>query len=73
MKQQQQNLFSIAPRITQALILCLLWLLVSGDLHVFAEEKAPAPDSEVSVAIGSGLHFFNVSGYRGCGVHSRNQ
>jgi len=32
---------------------------------VFAQQKAPSPDSEVSVAIGSGLHFFNVSGYRG--------
>ena len=55
--QQLQNLFSRTPRITQALILCLLWLLVSGDIHVFAQDKTPSPDNEISVEIGSGLHF----------------
>ncbi len=65
MKQKQQNLFSRATVSAQALILFLLACLVFSTLPVFAQDKTPSPDNELFVEIGSGLHFFNVSGYRG--------
>jgi hypothetical protein len=65
MKWPRQKQLCRVRGITQALLLCLLACLVSGALSAFAQEKAPSPDSDLSVEIGSGLHFFNVSGYRG--------
>ncbi len=65
MKQLHQTLFGLSPGFTQALILCLVWLLMFFTLPAFAQDKSQPPDTELSVEIGSGLHFFNVSGYRG--------
>ena len=56
---------STASAMTQTLALCLIWLFACSAFPVFAQTKAPAPASELSVEFGSGLHFFNVSGYRG--------
>lgn len=68
MKQQQKKLLSIMSFIVMLVITHTLGQFICelcSSVSVLAQDSPPAQNRELSVYFGSGLHFFNVSGYRG--------
>lgn len=67
MNHRQHNFLFTVLVIAQMLCLLIFIPMACDPVSALAQDTAPAPalDRELSVYFGSGLHFFNVSGYRG--------